>query len=136
MASIAVAEPVTVAQVKAEDPPAGIPAAFKLLESRMPTLRGRKMYGVLYATSGDYFSCVKLDDEHPDDMGFERGTIPGGRYARKKIENWSGRESQIAGWFDEVLKQCADDGLTIDDGRPSIEFYRSLSELILMVPVK
>jgi DNA gyrase inhibitor GyrI len=79
-------DPIPVAQVLAEGgPAAGGKAAFDLLESRMPTLRGRKMYGVFYEEEGEesYYACVKLDDEHPDAMGFERGLIPGGRYARR-----------------------------------------------------
>jgi hypothetical protein len=41
------------------------------LESRMSSLRGRKMYGVFYGQGPEeiYYACVKLDDEHDDDMG-------------------------------------------------------------------
>lgn len=133
--AIVLSVPISVARVRAELGPAGGPAAFNLLESRLPTLRGRRMYGVYYPTRGDYYACVKLDADHPDDMGFERGTIPGGRYARRKVRDWLGREAQIAGWFDDLILECRASGFEIDSTRPSVEFYRSLSELVLLVPV-
>lgn len=129
-------EEVNIARVKAEGGPAGSKKAFDLLESRMNGLKGRKMYGVYYPQKNEYFACVMLNDQFPDGMGFEKATIPGGKYARKKIENWSSKIPEIAPTFKQLEKDIEDNGLEIDSDRPSIEFYRSFTELICMLPVK
>lgn len=126
---------IEVAWVHSENGPAGSAETFHILESRMPELRGRRMYGVFFQNTGDYYCAVRLDDVQTDDMGFEHGTIPGGYYARRKYKDWGPRIGEIATWFSQLQKECADSGLTIDDERPSIEFYRSLTELIIMAPV-
>lgn len=129
-------EDIAVAQVKSDNGPAGASKAFVKLESRMDSLKGRKMYGVFYPETGEYFVCVKLDEEYPNDMGFEKSIIPGGRYAIEKIENWNTKVSQIKTFFEGLANECKDEGLEIDETRPNIEFYRSFTELILMIPVK
>lgn len=63
---------IPVAWVKAAGGPETYPEAFNMLESRMPTLRGRRMYGVFRReAASDYFAAVRLDDVQTDDMGFE-----------------------------------------------------------------
>lgn len=138
MAKLLVVErtPVAVARVKAEGGPETFKDAFDLLESRMASLRGRKMFGLFFPPTGEYFASVQLDEEFPDDMGFERSTIPGGRYARRKIQGWSGKESNIKDWFDELAEEIKAGGHALDDERPDIEFYRSLTELIIFIPFK
>ena len=131
-------EDIIVARVRAEGGPAGPKRAFDELESRMSSLHGRKMYGVFYGSGPEetYYACVKLDDEHEDDMGFERGTIPGGRYARRRVDDWAGNEEQLAKRFEELEKHCVEAGLELDPDRPGIEFYRSMRDMVIMVPVK
>lgn len=127
---------IEVAWVRSEDGPAGSAETFHILESRMSELRGRRMYGVFFQNTGDYYCAVRLDDVQTDDMGFERGTIPGGNYARRKYKDWGSRIGEIATWFSQLQKECTNSGLTINKERPSIEFYRSLTEVIIMVPVQ
>lgn len=127
---------ITVAQVRSTNGPIGAAAAFNTLESKMNSLRGRKMYGIFYPQTGNYFACVKLDEEFPDDMGFEKGIIPGGKYARQKIENWSGHVKEIGPSFEKLKEICRQNVYSIDNSRPSIEFYRSQKELFIMLPVK
>jgi len=129
-------EEIVVARVKSENGAAGAKKAFDVLESRMGGLRGRKMFGVMYPQKNEYFACVKLDDQFSDDMGFERSTIPGGKYARKKIKNWSSKIQEIAPTFEQLKQDIIDHGFEIDSLRPNIEFYRSFRELICMLPVK
>lgn len=126
---------IPVSRVKSEKGPAGARQAFDKLESKMPSLRGRKMYGVFYPKTGEYFACVMLNSEHPDDMGFERSTIHGGRYAKRKISNWASKIQRISSEFKALEDDCVDNGYSIDQSRPSIEFYRSFTELIIMIPV-
>jgi DNA gyrase inhibitor GyrI len=92
----------------------------------MPRNRGCRHFGAARCTASftgkvqrrSTKRCVKLDDEHDDDMGFARGTIPGGRYARHRIYDWSGREPMIARWFEELEKDCVENGLELDHERP------------------
>ena len=129
-------EGIMVARVRSEGGPAEAKKAFDVLESRMHGLKGRKMYGVFYPRKNEYFACVKLDNQFPDDMGFERSTISGGEYAYKKIENWSSKTQEIASIFKQLEKNVLENRIEIDLNRPSIEFYRSFRELICMLPVK
>ena len=107
--------------------------AFRQLESKLPTLRGRKFYGCLYGApdTGKYEACVALiglDD--PEGMGLETGFVPGGKYLREKVKDWTGKEHLIAETFKKMGREA-----NIDFSRPYIEFYKSQKELILFLPV-
>lgn len=134
--NISAVKDITVFRVKSENGPAGAKQAFDKLESTMHGLKGRKMYGVIYPKTNEYFACVMLDEEHPDDMGFERGTIPGGSYAKKKVKNWTSKIGEIGSEFQALKEACIENSYKIDQVRPSIEFYRSFTELIIMIPVE
>lgn len=102
----------------------------------MESLRGRKMYGVFYpGPREEYFACLKLDEDHPDDLGFDKTSIPAGLYGRKKIKNWNERIEQFAQIFSDFEQELDRSGYKIDATRPYIEFYRSLDEMIAMIPV-
>ena len=102
------------------------------LEHRVGSLKGRKCYGVLFGSPKDglYRSCVSIKTED-DFKDLDRWVIPGGRYARTKIKDWENDIGIIGKTFSQMLKSC----LT-DDTRPSIEFYRSLKEVILLLPIR
>ncbi len=125
---------IRVARVKSEKGTLGAEEAFNRLESKMKSLRGRKMYGVVYPDSGDYYACVKLDEKNSDDMGFETGNIPGGKYAKRKIMNWTKKINEISKEFESLIEDCRK-SYEIDKKRPNIEYYRSFKELRIMVPV-
>jgi hypothetical protein len=129
-------DPFEVARVKAVDGLSGAQEAFDQLEARMDTLRGRKMYGVFY--SGDpeeYFACLRLDSHESGDLGFDRATVPGGLYGRMLVRDWGQRISELPQIFDQLHSDLIGDGLHIDRRRPSIEFYRRIDELVIMLPV-
>lgn len=112
----------------------GAVEAFKKLESKLPTLKKRRFYGVLFGNpnAGFYRACVELTkQDDPNLMGLERWTIPGGKYARAKIKNWEENTSLIGPTFSEMAKKYR-----LDETRPAIEFYRSQEELILFSPIK
>ena len=134
--NVSTIEDITVSRVKSEAGPVGAKQAFDKLESKMPGLKGRKMYGVIYPKTDEYFACVMLDKEHPNDMGFERSMIPGGSYAKKKIKNWTSKIQKIGAEFQALKEACIENGHKIDQVRPSIEFYRSFTDLIIMIPVE
>ena len=112
--------------------PAG---AMSLLESKLPSLKGRKFYGAfrLLEDGEEYFACVeRVAGDDPIRTGLDVGVLPGGLYARRKLNDWeeiiaSGR---LGGHFEELIRTHA-----FDASRPEIEYYRSSSELHLLLPV-
>jgi hypothetical protein len=109
--------------------PDGAPDAFERLEARLPSLRGRRFYGVF--DGNEYRACVAVSPgEAPAAWGLPRCVIPGGRYARVKLVGWRERVSEIREAFARLIAEHGD-----DETRPAIEFYRSSRELILLSPV-
>lgn len=127
--------PISVLRVRADWHGAGPSAAFAALEARLSTLKGRRFYGVSYGApdGGEYYACVAaIDGDDPQHLGLESGAIPGGRYAGRKVREWE-RDPRVIGIrFREMVRTL---GATVDGSRPEIEFYRSRSEVHLLVPV-
>jgi len=112
----------------------GAGEAFKKLESRLSNLKGRKFYGTFQYPNGSYRACLALeDDDDPDLLGLDTWIIPGGNYAREKIENWSERLWEIPQVF-SALSQTYQG--RVDPDRPRIEFYKSQKELLLSLPIQ
>ena len=127
-------EDTPVIYVKSENGPAGATKAFNKLESKLPSLKGRKFYGLIFGEypNLEYWASVAiLENENPDTFGFPKWTIPGGWYAQTKLKNWSKNLDKIPTLFKELVSKYE-----IDSTRPSIEFYRSMDELLLRVPIK
>jgi len=126
---------VTVLRVRANMSGGGPADAMRVLESKLPSLKGRKFYGVfrLLEAGEEYFACVEqIDSDDPERMGLETGTIPGGLYARRKLYDW--QKIVDAGKLPEVGREFVR-GYDIDRSRPEIEYYRSMSEMHLLLPV-
>jgi len=126
---------ILVMRVKADMKGKGPAEAFDILESKLPTLKGRKFYGCFHETpeGEEYYACVgRLEGDNPDRMQLDTGIIPGGKYARRKISDWESkvREGQLPRLFQEMIETY-----NVDPNRPSIEFYRSQTELQLLLPV-
>jgi len=125
-----------VIRVKADMKGKGPAAAFDFLESKLPTLKGRKFYGCFRETleGEEYYACVaQFENDDPSKMCLETGTIPGGMYARRKVSNWEEkvRQGHLPRLFQEMI-----DTYDVDSTRPSIEYYRSHTELQLLLPVR
>lgn len=128
--------PIPVLRVRADWHGAGPPAAFAALEARLATLKGRRFYGVYRGTpeGEEYYACVaRIEGDDLVRLGLETGTIPGGRYARRKIYDWARDPRQIGIEFREMVQVL---GASVDASRPAIEFYRSHAEVQLFEPVK
>ena len=105
------------------------PQAMKDLEARLTSLRGRKFYGVVL--SNEYRACVTVapnDEVHS--LPHPTWTIPGGRYVRRRIPDWE-NNLRLIGQTCEELRHRSD----ADPSRPTVEFYRSQKELLVMVPI-
>jgi DNA gyrase inhibitor GyrI len=89
-------------------------------------MRGRKFFAT--CSGSDYRACVKRqEDDDPDAWGLEVGGIPGGVYAKQRLE---GGPKNIAPIFDAMAREFPQ-----DTSRPCIEFYRRHDEVILFLPV-
>lgn len=127
---------IPVMRVKADMNGAGPSGAMELLESKLPSLKGRKFYGCFreLPDGEEYYACVaRIDTDDPNRMQLDTGVIPGGMYARRKVQNWEKviRDGQLP-----QLMQDFTQAHDIDPSRPSLEFYRSQAELLLFVPVR
>jgi len=126
---------VEVLRVLADWKGGGPAEAMQRLESKLPSLRGRKFYGAfrLLPEGEEYFACVeKFATDDPRAMGLDVGIIPGGLYARRKIFDWDKviAAGQLGTIFRGMVAQYP-----LDPSRPEIEYYRSMKELHLLVPV-
>jgi hypothetical protein len=127
-----VIDSIPVMYVKAKGGTAGAKDAFDVLESKLPTRRGRRFYGAFFYEANDYRACVeKIEGEDAKAMSLEDWVIPGGRYATTKVTNWNSKLPQLTDIF---MKLGSD--RKVDETRPSVEYYRSMTELILYFPVK
>ena len=127
-------EEIRILRVRADMKGKGPSAAFSLLESKLPTLKGRKFYGTFQFTPDgeDYYECVvRIDTDDPEKMQLETGKIPGGWYARSKLMDWEKNLSNLPSLFEEMARTH-----DVDPKRPSLEFYRSQAEMHLFLPVR
>ena len=135
MDTIVEREDVEVLRVRADMKGEGPKAAFDALESKLPSLKGRKFYGTIRILEDgeEYFACVeRFPTDDPAKMGLEVATIPGGRYVRRRVSDWPSIVE--AGKMKEVSEEFAH-GYDLDPDRPSIEYYRSMTELHILLPV-
>jgi len=122
-------EPVKVMYVEAEGGLSGIRQAWNELESKLPSLKGRKFYGTYH--NNMYRSCVAITDEkEAETLGVPTATIPGGKYVREKVVDYRSRVEVIAETFEAMAKEC-----NADRSRPEVEFYKSQSEIVLLLPI-
>ena len=125
-------------RVSADIKGGGPPAAFKLLESRLPTLRGRRFYGVVRASPAgieEYHACVEMINvDDPEKMQLEAWVIPGGEYVRRRVMDWEKvvAEGKLPGLFETLFSDHAEE---VDPHRFALEYYRSREELHILVPV-
>ncbi|MGC2033813.1 MAG: hypothetical protein WA761_00025 [Thermoplasmata archaeon] len=124
-----------VLRVRADMNGSGPAGAMRLLESKLPSLKGRKFYGAfrLLEEGEEYFACVEpTAGDDPSRMGLDLGVLPGGWYVRRKLSDWENiiAPGKLGDHFKELIEAHA-----FDPGRPEIEYYRSMSELHLLLPV-
>ncbi|MHB1708640.1 MAG: hypothetical protein ACYCT2_04100 [Thermoplasmataceae archaeon] len=120
--------------VKSLDGPVSADKTFDDLERKLPSLKGRKFYGMskLEGDNLTYFACVKVQGE--DDANkreFQEIVLPKGEYEREVIINWEEHIDQISEQFEKIESKNI-----VDPQRFFVEYYRSRKELILMVPIK
>jgi hypothetical protein len=117
---------------RAPDEQEAITRVWAELEERVGSLRGRRFYGVLDTETHEYLACVRLqNDDDPEALGLETGTLPGGRYARVRLE---GEPPAVYGLIAPTFASLAERS-DRDPARPEIEFYRSRDVIDLLLPI-
>ncbi|MCB1277512.1 hypothetical protein [Prosthecobacter sp.] len=121
--------PLRLITVKAKSFPEGIRAAWQDIESRRK-IKGRKAYGLIY--DNEYFAGLVSDGELEERVtGLQVVEVRGGPCARIKAEDWNQRTGEIGSLFAHMAAEHE-----VDPSRPAMEFYRSFTELHLLLPVK
>jgi hypothetical protein len=105
------------------------PRAFRALEAKLRSLKGRKFYGVVLGN--EYRACVVIDaGDDPASLPHPTWTLPGGKYVRRRVVDWE-RQLDLIGSTIQALLQRPD----VDPSRPCVEYYRSQRELLVLVPI-
>ena len=101
------------------------------MEAKVSSPRGRRFFGAYDTLEREYRACVEMvQGDDPVSQQLESWTIPGGKYAKKEVEDWQSKVEELPKTFDEMASHRK-----VDPTRPSVEFYRSERELILYLPV-
>ena len=125
-------EAVRVLFKRTTDEQEAITRAWAELEAVVGSLKGGKFFGTFDTETEEYRVCVqRRDGDDADALGLEHGTIPGGRYARERLE---GEPPAVYGLIKPAFDRLAgrDD---VDSSRPSIEYYRRRDVIDLLLPV-
>jgi len=125
---------ISVIFVPSESGTADAQEAFSMLEVKIGSLKGRTFYGVIFGVPPDetYWACVQIADfGEAERLGLETYRIPAGQYAQEKLWDWSEKTEEIGEIFGRLAAEYE-----IDHGRPALEFYVSMRELRLRLPVK
>ena len=125
-------EPIDVMFRAVTDDQEGISAGWAEVENAVG-LRGRKFYGAVNEDANEYLVCAQLrDGDDPTAFGLQRGTLPGGRYARVRLEGEPpGIYAEIAPTFDRLAARP-----DRDPTRPVLEYYRRADAIDLLLPVR
>jgi hypothetical protein len=126
-------EPVPVMFRRTADTQEAIARTWAEVEAAVGSLKGRKFYGAFNVATGEYWVCVQQrEGDDPGALDLERGMLPGGRYARERLEgDPPAVYGLIAPTFDRLAEQRSDQ----DGSRPSIEFYRRHDVIDLLLPI-
>ncbi len=128
---IVVREPVEVMLVRVSDELPEIQRAWAEFETAVG-LRGRKFYGAFDPATTTYSVCAVLrPGDDPAALGAERGTLPGGRYARIRLHGEPPEVYEQIGPTAEQLALRSD----ADPTRPTLEYYRRHDLIDVLVPV-
>lgn len=118
--------------VTAKSFPDRIKEAFDTLENKLPTLEGRTLYGLSYATiHGDIIykaAIMESFEGEGEQYGFETFVLKKGEYLTITIMDWSLKAQSIPHAFDILLSDSR-----LDTSHPCVEWYKSEEELVCMV---
>ncbi|HUJ55401.1 MAG TPA: hypothetical protein VLW49_05370 [Gaiellaceae bacterium] len=104
--------------------------AWEELEAVVP-LRGRHFYGAFDPVADDYRACVEVREGDETFPSLESGTLPGGSYLRARLRGEPPAVyERIGPTFGELTEAAKP-----DESRPSLEWYRRVDEIDLLLPI-
>jgi hypothetical protein len=126
---------IQVLRVLADMKGGGPAEAMQKLESRLPSIKGRRFYGAfrVLPEGEEYYACVeRVASDDPVAMRLDEGRIPGGLYIRRKVLEWSKviAEGKLPSVSHDMVRHYE-----VDRSRPELEYYRSMTELHILIPV-
>ncbi len=124
--------PVAVRYVQVEDEISQIRVAWPTLEAAVGSLRGRRFVAAFDPVQGWYRACVQIQaDATPAERDLPEMVIPGGRFVRIRLRG------EPPGVYSEIgpAYQLLESSARRDDARPSLELYRRLDEIDVLMPV-
>jgi DNA gyrase inhibitor GyrI len=125
-------EDVRVMFMRTTDEQEAISRTWAELEAAVGSLRGRRFYGVFDPETSEYRACVQWrEGDDAVALGLEDGSLPGGRYARERLEGQPPAVYRLIQPTFQRLAQRSDR----DPSRPEIEFYRRHDVIDLLLPV-
>jgi hypothetical protein len=100
-----VLDDIEVRHIESTNDPEGSLEAFNTLKSRLPKsrlphLKGRKLYRIFQYPDGPYCACIAI--KNADDLkalGHDTSTVRHGKHARRKLKNWTKRKWEIPDTF-------------------------------------
>lgn len=109
-----------------------IRAAWPTLEAAVGSLRGRRFVAAFDPVQGWYRACVESRGEaNAAERDLAEMVVPGGRFLRIRIRGEPpGIYDEIAPAYELLLSSAER-----DDRRPSLEHYRRLDEIDILMPV-
>jgi hypothetical protein len=114
---------------------ANAPGSFAALESKVGSLKGRKFFGYYNPETEEYRACVALTDADKDDSfgGLAKWTVAAGNYVYEKLEKWNDNKNRIGPTIEKLIR---DNSGQFDPSRPVLEYYKTMDELRLLVPIR
>ena len=125
---------VTVRYVQVLDELSQIQVAWSSLELAVGSLRGRRFIGAFDPHEGWYRACVEVQANvpaSPDEAALPEMVIPGGSFVRVRLRGSApGVYDEIAPSYQRLMATAQR-----DDSRPSLEHYRRLDEIDVLMPI-
>jgi hypothetical protein len=111
-----------------------IQMAWPALEAAVGSLRGRRFVAAFDPVAGWYRACVEVradGEATPAELDLREMVIPGGKFVRVRLRgDPPGIYAEIGPAYERLtaMAQC-------DETRPSLEHYRRLDEIDVLMPV-
>jgi len=119
---------------KAKTFPNGVMEAFTTLESSVPEMEKRTIYGISKLDEKRLIiykaAVTELHDGEAESLGFEAFTVRKGTYMTETIMDWQNNMQAFGPTFQKLL-----DNPKLDWDSPCVEWYKSDDEVMCMVRI-
>ena len=120
--------------VEVQDELSQIQIAWPALEAAVGSLRGRRFLGAFDPDAGWYRACVEVRADAPipqTELDLPTAVIPGGSFVRVRLRGEPpALYAEIGPAYQRLTAACQR-----DESRPSLEHYRRLDEIDVLIPV-